>query len=466
MKFFKNRLFTFSKYFSFAATLLLGFLLGIISIYPIASSYAISREAHKYLQIMHEILAYLDTDYVEPVDEAILYKGAIQGILASLKDPHTRFLDKDEFSELQNETKGSFGGLGVEVVFQDGKIIVISPIDDTPASRAGIQPQDKIIEINGNPTSEMTLNEAIQAMRGEVGTSIQLKIERTGVKPFVVELIREKIKIQYLKSEYLPKEKIGYIRLLQFMGRETTVEEFKSTIQTMRNQGAKGIVIDLRNNPGGLMDLAVGIAELFLNPGQEVVSVRGRENKLVKSYKTGKEAGIYKDLPIVILINNGSASASEILAGALKDYNRAKIVGTKSFGKGSVQNIYNLPYDTGVAITIQKYFTPKGTSIHGLGIDPDYLVEPIQPQGEDRFYLEKMNKEKILKSFVEKNPEYSASKAEEFVQLLKKNNINLTPELAKFLYYNETHAGKKRELIQWEFDPQLKKAIQVLTNKE
>jgi len=435
---------------------------GALAFYPSSGVRALSEEAYKYLHIMHEITAYLETDYVERVDEAELYKGAIRGILASLKDPHTRFLSKEEFSELQSETKGSFGGLGIEVVFQDGKIVIVSPIDDTPASRAGIQPQDRIIEINGISTKDMTLNEAIALMRGEVGSGITLRIERAGVKPFTVDLVRERIKIQYVKSEYFPRENIGYIRLLQFMGKETTGLEFQEIVSKFIKQGANGLILDLRNNPGGLLDLSVQIAELFLDPGMEVVSVRGRGDRLVRSYQADRTAGRFREIPLVILINNGSASASEILAGALKDHKRATLVGTQSFGKGSVQNIYSLPYDTGVAITIQKYYTPSGTTIHGKGIEPNIVVESIQPNSEDRFYIEKMNRENLLKTFLEKNPDYSPKKAEEFLLLLRKKKNYLTPEIAKFLYYNESMAGKKRDLINLEFDPQLSKAIELL----
>ncbi|WCL48177.1 S41 family peptidase [Leptospira sp. GIMC2001] len=442
----------------------IGIFIGITSFYPFQKVRALSGESEEYLQILHEIVSYLETDYVEKVNEPELYKGAIQGILASLKDPHTRFLSKDEYKELQSETRGTFGGLGIEVIFLDGKIVIVSPIDDTPASRAGLMPEDKIIEINGAKTQSMNLNEAIGMMRGEVGTGISLKIERKNQKPFDVDLVREMIKIQYMKTAFIEKEKIGYIRLLQFMGKDTTAKEFAEAVSGFEKKGAKGLVLDFRNNPGGLLDLSVQISELFLESGKEVVSVRGREGKMIRSYKSGNSPNKFLKIPIIILMNNGSASASEIVAGALKDQKRATLLGTKSFGKGSVQNIYNLPHDTAVALTIQKYYTPSGVSIHGKGIEPDFVVEPLTAREEDKFYLEKLAKSGILKEFAKEKPEYNSTNSNEFLNRIKKEKISLPDSFAKFLYFSETMVGKKPALINREFDPQLETAIQKLSN--
>jgi carboxyl-terminal processing protease len=443
-----------------------GFILAFLIFALPPKAKALSQDAEEYLQILHEIVSYLETDYVEKVNEADLYKGAIQGILSSLKDPHSRFLNKEEFKELQSETRGSFGGLGIEVIFQDGKILIVSPIDDTPASRAGLLPEDKIIEINGNKTQSMNLNDAISLMRGEVGSGVSLMIERKNVKPFSVDLVREMIKIQYIKKELLKDDKIGYIRLLQFMGKDTTGKEFYQAIKDLTNQGAQSLVIDLRNNPGGLLDLAVQLSEIFLEKGKEVVSVRGRDGVMIRSYKSSTGLGKFLDLPVVILMNNGSASASEILAGALKDHKRAKLVGTKSFGKGSVQNIYNLPHGTGVALTIQKYYTPSGVSIHGKGIEPDVLIEPVGPKDDDKFYFEKLSKLNLLKTFTKENPVYTKKNADLFYQKLQKEKILLSEELSHFLYYSESMIGKKAPLIQLEFDPQLKAAIDLLNKSK
>jgi carboxyl-terminal processing protease len=445
--------------------LIIGFSLGLLSFYPFHKAKALSQDAEEYLHILHEVTAFLETDYVEKVDEKELYKGAIQGVLSSLKDPHTRFMTKEEFSDLQTETRGSFGGLGIEVIFLDGKIVIVSPIDDTPASRAGLLPQDKIVEIDGKKTQDLSLTEAIEVMRGEVGSGITLKIEREGMKTFDIDLVREKIKIQFIKTEFVSKEKIGYIRLLQFMGKETTAKEFENAIAGFQKQGAKGIIIDLRNNPGGLLDLSIEMAELFLEPGKEIVSVRGRGGKLVKTHNASSNAGKFKDIPLVILVNQGSASASEILGGALKDHKRAQLLGSKTFGKGSVQNIYNLPYETGVAITIQKYYTPSGVTIHGKGIEPDVSVEGITPKDDDRFYVEKLNRTNIVQEFTKKHPVYTEAHAQKFIDTIKKEKINLSKDLARFIYFSEATIGKKKELINRDFDPQLNRAIEILSKK-
>lgn len=439
-----------------------GIVLGILLSFPLAKAKALSSEAEEYLQILHEIVSYIETDYVEKVDEANLYKGAIQGILTSLNDPHSRFLSKDEFRDLQSETRGSFAGLGIEVVFMDGKIVIVNPpLDDTPASRAGLRAEDKIIEINGKSTAGMNLEKAIGEMRGKAGTGVQLRIEREKEIPFTVNLIREMIKIQYLKTEYLPKEQIGYVRLREFMGKDNTAGEFSAALENLQSQGAKAFIIDLRNNPGGLLDLSIQIAELFLDPGNQVVSVRGRGGQVVRTYTASKNAGKFRSVPVTILINQGSASASEILAGALKDYKRAKLVGSKSFGKGSVQNIYNLSHESGVALTIQKYFTPAGTSIHGIGIDPDVAVEAIAPLPEEKEEIDRLLKSGTLKAFIEKNPEYKPESVSKFLGLLRRENYKIQESLAKYIYFSEVNKGKTQALILREFDPQLEKAIEI-----
>ncbi len=427
---------------------------------------AISAESEKYLQIFHEIVAFIQTDYVDKVDEKALYTGAIRGVISSLGDPHSRFLNEDEFKELQNETRGSFGGLGIEVSYSDGSLFVISPIDDTPAFKAGIQPQDRIVEINGKTTEKMTLSDAIKMMRGQVGTPISLKVIRKNVHdPLLFTLTRELIKIDYLKSQFLENEKIGYIRLSQFMGKESTTKEFEKVMETfVETKKAKGIILDLRANPGGLLDLAVELSDYFLKPDLDIVSVKGRGGELVKIFRSKSSSKKFADIPLAILINNGSASASEILAGAIQDNKRGKIFGNQSFGKGSVQNIYPLPHKTGVAITIQKYYTPSGVSIHGKGITPDVVVNQLMPSEDDRFYMEKIFKENILKNFVRENPEYSDANVKKFREILKQKKYNLSAKISKLLLKRETGIGKKASLIELEFDPQLTKAIEHISS--
>lgn len=433
----------------------------IISI-PKAS--AISEEAEKYLLNLHEVVNYIENDYVDAPLEKKIYVGAIQGALQSLGDPHSRFLDVEEFAELQDETKGSFGGIGVEVSFQENAFVIISPIEGTPAWKAGLLPQDRIVEINGKSTKSVSLNDSIGMMRGEVGSSVTMKIERKGLKePFVVNLVRELIKIQNIRSYYLESEKTGYIKLVQFMGRENTKKEFISIVDKLIAEGANKLVIDLRMNPGGLLDLAIDLADLFLAPNLDIVSVKGRGGVLVRNYKSEKTGKKYLDIPIAVLVNNGSASASEILAGALKDNKRGKIVGTQSFGKGSVQSIFPLSNGTGVAITIQKYYTPSGVSIHGKGITPDLVVNPVSANEDERYHLEKILKKNLLKPFLESHSDYNNETIQDFQKLLKSENLIVSEPVVKLFLFNEMRQGQPVSKPNLDLDLQLKEAVKLIS---
>ncbi|UOG59445.1 S41 family peptidase [Leptospira noguchii] len=448
--------------------------IGIVSflsfalIFPIETVKGISKTGESYLQIFHEVLSTIHSDYVESVDEEKLYQGAIRGLLSSLGDPHSRFMDKDDFSQLQEETRGSFGGLGMEVSFADGAIVVISPIEDTPAMKAGILPQDRIIEIDGKNTHDLSLSDSIKLMRGKVGTSVSIKLERKNQKePMVLTLVREMIKIRYVRSSFLEKEKLGYIKLNQFMGKENTLSEFKKELNSLKEKGAEGLILDLRMNPGGLLDLAIALSDLFLKPDLDIVSVKGRGGELVRVFRSTAANDKSINLPLVVLINEGSASASEIFAGAMQDHGRGKILGTVSFGKGSVQNIYSLSHNTGIALTIQKYYTPSGKSIHGKGIQPDVIVRPIEPTEDDRFYIRKMAEKKMLETFLLKNPNYSEANFVLFEKYLSEKGIKLSTDVARFLYKSKTRQEGQNSILDLELDPQLRKAIEILSpNKD
>jgi carboxyl-terminal processing protease len=433
---------------------------------PFEKAKAFSRDAEKYLQIFHEISTLIETDYVETIEDKKIMLGAIKGMIGSLGDAHTRFMEEDDFKQLQEETRGSFGGVGLEVTQSDGTILVITPIDDTPAQRAGILPQDRILEINGNPTNKMNIQEAVKMMRGPTGSSVTIKIQRKSLKePIFVTLNREQIKIQFLKSEFLENDKIGYIRLSQFMGRESTLDEFKSIISNFQKKNAKGFIIDLRSNPGGLLDLSIDLSDLFLKRNLDIVSVKGRGEKLIKIYKSTDSKEKFIDLPLVVLVNNGSASASEIFAGAMQDHKRGIILGNQTFGKGSVQNIYPLPHRTGIALTIQKYYTPSGVSIHKKGIKPDYIINQINPQDDERTQIDKIIKQNLIQDFVKANPDYNEDSTNKFIETLTKKGFKLRGNLAKYLLKRETNIGKPMPVIDREFDNQLNKAIDLLNNK-
>jgi carboxyl-terminal processing protease len=439
--------------------------LGSFILLPIERAFAISREAEKYLQIFHEVSTLIEADFVESVEDKNIFLGAIKGMIGSLGDPHTRFMEEEDFKQLQEETRGSFGGVGIEVTQQDGALVVITPIDDTPAQRAGMLPQDRIIEINGLSTEKMGIHEAIKVMRGAAGTPVTLKIKRKTQKdPISFTLNRELIKIQFLKSAFIEKEKVGYIRLSQFMGRETTAGEFKKIVRDFQEKKAAGIVVDLRSNPGGLLDLSIDLSDLFLPEGKDIVSVKGRGEKLIRVYKSTSSQDKILDTPMVVLLNNGSASASEIFAGAMQDNKRGTILGNQSFGKGSVQNIYPLSHKTGIALTIQKYYTPSGVSIHKKGITPDLVINQLIPDEDEKTNLDKLMKANIIANFVSENPGYNDKNSTNFIDQLNKKGFKLRPEIAKYILKREYSLGLPTPVYDREFDLQLNKAIDLLVN--
>jgi carboxyl-terminal processing protease len=336
-----------------------------------------------------EVFGKIKSDYVEPVDDKKLIDQAINGMLSGL-DPHSAYMNADEFKELQVGTQGEFGGLGIEVGMEDGFVKVVSPIEDTPAQKAGLKSGDLIIKLDDTPVKGLTINDAVKRMRGKPNTPITLTIVRKGMdKPFTVTLIRAIIKVKSVKYK-LVEPNFGYVRITQFQ--ERTGENLAEAINALLkdNKGPlKGIVLDLRNDPGGLLNSAVGVSATFLKPDSLVVYTDGRTEdskmKLTATpdfYLRGDQTDYIKDLPawiktvpMVVLVNAGSASASEIVAGALQDHKRAIILGTQSFGKGSVQTILPLGNGTGIKLTTARYFTPSGRSIQAKGITPDIIVE-------------------------------------------------------------------------------------------
>jgi len=324
------------------------------------------------LRMFAEVFGRIKSAYVEPVTDEQLLEDAIRGMVAGL-DPHSSYLAPDDFGSLQESTSGRFGGLGIEVGMKDGFIHVISPIDDTPASRAGLQSGDLIIKIDDTPVQGMGLSEAVDRLRGEIGTSVRLSIMRDSADaPFEVEIERAAIKSSSVKSRLLA-DGYGYVRISQFQA--NTGEELNSAIAKVSEaQPLKGLVVDLRNNPGGVLQAAVDVSDAFLNEGR-IVYTEGRLERSELSFDANADTAVPMETPVIVLINGGSASASEIVAGALQDQQRAVILGTQSFGKGSVQTILPLSEDRGVKITTARYFTPSGRSIQAQGIVPDVVVE-------------------------------------------------------------------------------------------
>ena len=338
---------------------------------------------YDYLKFLGDSIEKIKTDYVEHVENKEIVESAINGILSSL-DPHSSFLNAKSLDDMKIQTKGMFGGLGIEVTMENGFVKVISPIDDTPAYKAGIKAGDYITHLNKKSVIGLTLDEAVGKMRGPVGSKLKVTIGRTNMEPFDITIKRDVIKITSVRSRI--EKDVGYVRITTFS--EQTNKSTKEAIKKLKkNKNLKGFVLDLRNNPGGLLEQAVYVSDLFLEKG-EIVSTRGRDLENPETYKA-KPGDIINGLPLVVLINGGSASASEIVAGALQDHKRAIILGTQSFGKGSVQTIIPVnPYGA-LRMTTARYFTPSGRSIQKKGISPDIVVdqakiEKIKKRNENR----------------------------------------------------------------------------------
>lgn len=340
-----------------------------------------SDNTYKHLSLFGDVFERVRDQYVDDVSDEQLIKYAINGMLGNL-DPHSAFLDEEDFKDMRVNTQGEFGGLGIEVTMENGFVKVVSPIDDTPASEADIAAGDLITHLDGKPVIGLSLREAVKKMRGKVGTKIDLTIRREDVKePIEVTIIRDIIKIRSVRHRIL--DDIGYIRITTF--NKNTESGLRTAIDEIREQAGedtiRGYVLDLRNNPGGLLNQAIAVTDAFLDQG-EIVSTRGRNEEDTKRDNATK-GDIIDGLPVIVLINGGSASASEIVAGALQDHRRAIVMGTQSFGKGSVQTVIGLPDDGAMRLTTHRYYTPSGRSIQAKGIEPDIIVEPAKIENID-----------------------------------------------------------------------------------
>jgi carboxyl-terminal processing protease len=339
---------------------------------------ATNAETYKLLNLFGDVYDRVRADYVEKPDEQKMMEAAINGMLTSL-DPHSSFMNAKEFADMNVKTKGEFGGLGIEVTMENGVVKVMSPYDGTPAAKAGILANDLIIKIDGKQVQGITLNEAVDKMRGAIGTPINLTILRDKREPFDVKIVRDVIKIESVKSS-IEANDIGYVRISTFNEQaDSGLAKAIADLDKKMDGKEKGFILDLRNNPGGLLQQAIAVSDVFMEKG-EVVSTRGRSPDQVERY-TAQKGDLTNGKKLVILINGGSASASEIVAGALQDQKRATMIGTRSFGKGSVQTIIPLGNEGAIRLTTQRYFTPSGRSIQAKGIDADIVIEqPLPPE--------------------------------------------------------------------------------------
>jgi carboxyl-terminal processing protease len=394
-------------------------LAALISTVFLVSSFAQSQskeEKRKKDDLFHQVKLFSDTlaviqmDYVDEVEYRALIYGALKGMVSSL-DPHSQFMDPETYNELKVETEGKFGGLGVEITVKDGLLTVVTPLEDSPAWKAGVKANDRIIKINNELTRDMTVTEAVKKLRGKPGDAVNITVLRESAKKILdFKIVRDIIKINDIKEGRILRDGIGYIRLAEF--RENTAGQLQKALESLKKEGLNSLILDLRNNPGGLLDVAVNVAAKFIPKDKLIVSTKGRKGAQNLKFFADDNNPLL-DMPMVVLINEGSASGSEIVAGALADYKRAIILGVKSFGKGSVQTIIPLSDGSALRLTTSKYYTPLGKEIHGKGVLPDITVEDGVIEVAKKEELQSQKPEDIFEEIEDKDksPEDSESPA-------------------------------------------------------
>lgn len=372
-------------------------------------------ELYRQVGLFSDALTIIQTEYVDQTNSKDLIYGALKGMLASL-DPHSQFLDPDTYNDLKVSTEGKFGGIGIEITISDGLLTIVTPVEDTPAWKAGLKANDRIVKINNEITRDITLPEAVKKLRGKPGEIVTITILRESEnKVMDFKIIRDIIKIKEIKEAKIIKDNIGYLRLIEFS--ENTPKDLDIALKNLSKEGMQGLILDLRNNPGGLLDIAVRVTERFIEKGKLIVYTKSRQPKQEAEFKSNYTSPIL-NIPLAILINEGSASGSEIVAGSLQDHKRAIIIGVKSFGKGSVQTVIPLGDGSALRLTTSRYFTPSGHIIHEKGIMPDIIVEEgkielaeelekksIKPQD---LFEELEKKEEKEKKTIEKSFDYKS----------------------------------------------------------
>ena len=425
-------------------------------------------ESHKYQQLLQNVFYYVQNYYVEPKDERTLWLGAIRGILNATGDPYTRFLDREAHREFNAAEGGQKVGIGVEISMQDGIPVVIAPIEGGPAEKAGILAGDRIVKVAGVATDSVPFNKLLDLISGEVDTVVEIQVERSGPIPTrTVQITRGLFDLDYVYSGILDNGKIGYVRLTHFMGEDGgSVDEFRKALEGFAAKKVSGVVVDLRNNAGGHLDMATRITGFFLKEGDPVVRVRGRDKELDRDILASGETEIIPEsMPVAVLINGGSASASEVMSGALQDHKRAILVGTRSFGKGSVQQVFRpLPDDTAALITIQKYFTPANRSIHGKGLDPDLEIRDFAPDLDESYALAKLKKEDFFTKFKKSNPDYSEDLPALFAREVTRRGLKLGDQVIRQTLH-QMYPGKTDNIPDPGYDLQLAGAIKSLEKK-
>lgn len=422
----------------------------------------------KYSRVLAQTYQILKQEFVDPTNVSAkhLFYGALKGMMESSGDPYTVFMEPEESKSFNEEIAGSFGGVGITIDVRDGWLTVISPLEDTPAWKAGISSGDQILEIDGVTAKDITMEETMKRLRGKPGSKVKLLIRRDGLKDNLpVVLVREEIKIKTVKTRFITNESIAYVRITEFS--RTTADDFKKGLQNLLAMKPKGLIVDLRNNPGGLIDQVSICADYFLDSGL-IVYTRGRNPDNNSDVFATKEVSLVPpDLPLVVLINGGSASASEIFSGAMLDTGRGVLVGQKSYGKGSVQSTYVFPEDGSlIKYTIAKYYTPSGICIDRKGLMPNVEVQSWLEQLPDmeRSSMIKLQDTSLIRGFVQKNPDPKRTELEQFRSELAAKGYTLSPKSLQYLMAGIRYEKALQPPLLLEFDDQLSKAVTVLTN--
>jgi carboxyl-terminal processing protease len=457
-----------SVVWALACLLSLGVGFFAVSVPQAAAQAAQSEDDKRYSQLLQTVYQFILKNYVDVVDPSKLYQGAMKGMLDSLGDPHSVFLDENMLSDLMRETDGKYAGVGLYISKVPGAsapvyVDVVSPIEDTPAWKAGVQPGDVILAIDGESTADMTIDQASNKIRGPAGSSVKIKLKRGNTFEFELEFVRAVIEIPAVKSAVIPYEggKIGYLRIVEWIPQ--TVDRLKESIAKMREENVDRFIVDVRSNPGGLLSSVVDVSDLFLDSGL-IVSTKGRNSDENAEYKADPAMSIPAGSRMVVLINKGSASASEIFAGAMKDRKRAILIGERSYGKGSVQQVF--PIDqTGFKLTMARYYSPSGANIDKKGIEPDIPSPGIELSDKQFEALDKLYDSGLIKIFAEKHPGADQGVRKSYALELAKN-YDLPVSYLDRLIRDELERGAPAKIYDLEFDNQLAKAMEVVSGPD
>ena len=436
---------------------LVGFFLGI----NFRASSAADDSAFKYLDFFHFVYQTIKTEYVEGASPKVLLEGAMRGMLQALDDPYSRFLDEAEYAEFKEEVTGKFIGIGVEISSKDGEIVVVSPIDDTPAKKAGICSGDIIVKIDDLFTKGKQVSDIIKKIKGLPDSKVKILVRRDGI-PELLEfnVKREPITVSSVKSGIMKEDpSIGYLHITHFYA-ETAVDTEKA-LKDFNSKKVRKIILDLRDNPGGDMEAAIRMANLFLDPGKVIVSTRGREGSGISEEHKSDSKPVFTG-ELFVLVNGGSASASEILSGALKDNGRAKLIGQKTFGKALVQRVIDVEDGkTGFTLTIRKYYTPSGAMIHKKGISPDVVLAANNVPEEDRKNLGRAFNDKLFETFAKSHTDYTDANRKQLEDFLREKGTPLSAKVSAYFFKQELYKFKPTPLYDLEFDTELNKALEL-----